>query len=351
VRGMEDMADKGFIKMKPNTIIYNALLSIVGARRMPEKCEEILQKMNRLHRDGDASVKPDVISYTSYCKACALDSSFVAHKRTFNIIQGMEQDFESGVSDIEPDVLTYQTLFSSKGYALREGGNVAEKILRHMEERYEIKGYVKSKPSMYTYLSVMQAWLRSANHRKVDKMYDILCRCEDMDDEHVRPQLIMYNMVLEACANVSQGNVEQNTNVILTGMKTFQKIRDSSTPARLKPSSQTYLSLLETCAKKIEEGPKRNKAIGTMFQHCTADGVVDSRILHSIKQHSPVGLQATLLGGGGENYNERFVTIQDLPKEWTVNSSGDGQVKMRSRTRRMIHTAKTKNARHRLQNL
>ena len=315
--------------VKLNTIVYNAYLETIANSDMKNadaKAEEIIETMKKKHQDGNA-IKPDLVSYTSYIKTLFSNMPSKNYEKPLRVIKTLEHEFDEGISDIEPDATLYSTLLSIC-YKMDVGGDVTDEILQHMERRFET-GYTKAKPTLWCYQTGMKSWLMSSDPRKGQKVYDILLKCEDTENL----SLWDYNLVLATCAKVKKASQKQKNITMSTAIEVFRKIQNSS---ELKPSSQTYYSLLEACGNLIPNRSKQNNAIEIFFDHCKKDGMVNSNILMLIGRICTTKFQVHLLGGENKKFN-------DLPSSWTSNSGGnEGQVRL-GRTHRQKLLKKIRN--------
>jgi len=302
--------------IQPNIFIYNAFLDVLAKSNIKSanmQAKEVIDRMNRQYKEKNDTVQPDLLSYTSYIKTIFANGPKNNIDEVLTIVQELEDNFDGGLSKIEPDTTLYSTLLC---WCLKMDKDpyLTEKILIRMEDRFK-KGHLKCRPSLYSYQSTMKSWLLSRDPIKGEKAYEIFLRCEKMCHTQ-KLNLLDYNLVLNCCSKVKKASHKQKSVSLGIAIEVFKKIQQNS---NLKVSSQTYFLMLECCLNLIPNTQKRNEAVKTFFGSCKRDGLVSVNILHLLRRSCTTKFQMQLFGDISNKLN-------DLPLSWTINNEGSSRL-------------------------
>jgi len=279
---MEKDFQAGNKNAKPNTRTYNTLIngwSKSSDEDTPHQARNLLNKMIRLHSNGDLDEAPDTITYCSVMDTHARHGDI---EGACNILEMMENDFNSGNNDARPDMRTYNTLInawskSSDVDAPQQARNIlnnmislhsngaldkapdtitynsvmdthaaqgdikgASDIFSMMEDDYK-SGNKKAKPDVDAYTILINAWAKSGNSNSPIEAEKILRKMIDRHSEgelKQGPTIIAYNSVMDAYAN--KGDVE-GANGILEMMRSDSK--------NVRPDMISYSTLIKAWAK------------------------------------------------------------------------------------------------------
>jgi len=292
--------------LEPNTFVYNAFLNTIAISNMDNadiKASNIIEDMKRKHANGMNHVKPDLVSYTSYIKALLASADENVVMKTLRVIQQLEKDFDEGISDIELDAKVYSTLMTACN-KIYMGGYQAEKILQHMEERFDA-GHVKSKPTLFSYTRAMTAWLTASDPIRGERAFALLCKCEETSFKE-EMTLWQHNLVLDVCASVTKTNQKQKNTTMRIAIEVFKKIKEHP---KIVPNGQTYYALFQACANLIPNKDKQRQAIEGFFNHCTKDGMLNFSSFRLLQRCCSAKFQHHLFGGN----NKKMI---DMPEEW-----------------------------------
>jgi hypothetical protein len=151
--------------VKPDTITYNCVLHALAKSKDYENsvrdAETLLQKMKKLHKQGDADVCPNSRSVGSVIYALSNQPTGLSPstpQRALELLQEMEEDFKAGNFHMKPTIYTYNLVISCLSkYAHHDSSVVeqAEGLLQKLDFLSSIEGgdHAYLKPNVITYSS------------------------------------------------------------------------------------------------------------------------------------------------------------------------------------------------------
>ena len=162
-------------------------------------------------------------------------------------------------------------------------------------------------------LPELLAWARSQQPRKAERAYNLLremTRLYEAGNKHVRPNVIAYNAVMNACAFTSNDVVEQGRAMEIAHA-TMREMDESPYAA---PDQITYGTFLRLCAH-LPDCSTRQKVTEVLFRKCVKEGQVGNLVLSQLKAMVSADVYERLVG----RRIEENVQMTDLPKEWWCN--------------------------------
>ena len=137
-----------------------------------------------------------------------------------------------------------------------------------------------------------------------------MIRLYEAGNKHVRPNVIAYNAVMNACAFTSDDVVEQGR-ALEIAHTTLKQMEEAP---YAKPDQVTYGTFLRLCAH-LPDCSTRQKVTEVLFKKCVKDGQVGSLVLSQIRTMVSDDVYERLVG----RRMEEDVVMADLPKEWWCN--------------------------------
>lgn len=262
---MESLQDT-YDEMATNTVIYNTLINSWTKNGVPEsgrKAEEILFKMQELHKNGKADIRPTKITYNSVLAAYQKSGEEDAYVNAKHLLKEMEDNADPS---IHPDVVTYAT-----------------------------------------FLNLVSKW---KNPQKVDVAEQIL---EKMATKKIKPNNFAYDAAMRVCVQTYSRNQKIRRKALILGVKTLSTMQDSS---HVIPTSYTY-SLFFTLILKHSSGNEVKKLLTRSLQDCCKAGLLTNLILDQLKRKVPPSFLEKILFPEGDL---KEICIQNLPQEWSQHS-------------------------------
>lgn len=171
-------------------------------------------------------------------------------------------------------------------------------------------------PDATSYATVINAYARSLNYGKADAAYELYQRMNNLyehtGNEALKPNNIVYNSVLNACA-FAIGDKEEQCRAIQIASNIFAAMNENKYD---DPDEVTYGTYLKVICNQMPQGKPRKKVAQAIFQKAISAGMVGHLVLKQIKE---VGLdkmvQKTYFGTQALD----CVDLKDLPESWTRN--------------------------------
>ena len=160
------------------------------------------------------------------------------------LLTEMEQRYEeTSDASIRPDVVSYSSTISAMARADRKGYGAirAEDILNRMEAA----GIV---PNRITFNSCLKCWARSRDERAPARAEALVRRMEELDkagNKNVRPDRISFNTLIHTFANAGSVEMAQRAEAILSRMEKFAK-----------EGRPTYLPICSAGTAALKHGPR-----------------------------------------------------------------------------------------------
>lgn len=160
------------------------------------------------------------------------------------------------------------------------------------------------------------SYARSLNYGKADAAYELYQRMNKLYEltgkETLRPNNIVYNSVLNACA-FAIGDMEEQYRAIKIASNIFAAMNESKYK---DPDEVTYGTYLKVICNQMPQGKQRKKVVQAIFQKAISAGMVGHLVLKQVKD---VGLDATVQKMYFGTQSLDHVNLNDLPKSWTKN--------------------------------
>eukprot|EP00565_Helicotheca_tamesis_P003951 CAMPEP_0185728158 /NCGR_PEP_ID=MMETSP1171-20130828/3609_1 /TAXON_ID=374046 /ORGANISM="Helicotheca tamensis, Strain CCMP826" /LENGTH=714 /DNA_ID=CAMNT_0028396833 /DNA_START=90 /DNA_END=2231 /DNA_ORIENTATION=- len=300
---------------KPNAMHYNSVISAwanSGEKGAAQRAETILKQMEADGED-DESILPTTSSFNAVIDAWAKSGEEGAAEKAEDILDRMEQMYQSG-SNVKPNVRSFNSVINAwaKSRDVR-AAQKAEEILDRMRSLAE-EGDEDVRPDATSFSTVINAWARSHNLDKAERALDIhqqMCELYESGgriNPKVRPNVVIYNAVMNACAFTMGDSIEQHRAMeIAHSMLTELEKSEHGTPDQI-----TYGTFLKVCANQMPEGETRDQIVNVVFRKCAKDGQVGRMVLQQMKSLANPESYEKLLN----RKMEEDIDVDDLPLEW-----------------------------------
>ncbi|GAX27381.1 hypothetical protein FisN_17Lh237 [Fistulifera solaris] len=159
---LKDAYKNGDESLKPNVVCYNAVMNGLARMKDPYRVSRLLREMFQDYEAGNESAKPDVRSFNILLKAWSLTSDPYKGERAEQILKRMIDLSETGKLDVAPNVISYTTLLTCYGSSNRP--KKAEEVFNEME-RLHAAGKIGA-PTKQTLQLLKRAWLSSREKNK-----------------------------------------------------------------------------------------------------------------------------------------------------------------------------------------
>jgi len=229
---MEELHRGGDDAMRPTTVLYNTVLAAwakSGEKGAAERAEELLGRMQRAAAAKDAGgdvPRADTVSFNSAIDAWARAEEYGSAEKAENLLNSMEKQYIAGNSSVKPDVRTYNSCINAWSRTGGPGAGLrAEQLLDRLEALYDETGDEDVRPNQVTYASVINAHAKSFKKGCGEFAEAILDHMEELyEDDGVaeaRPNPIAFSAVLQAWKNSEAGLTPPRAEGLLLRMLEF----------------------------------------------------------------------------------------------------------------------------------
>ena len=211
---MEQLHRDGDDNVKPTTVVYNSVITAwakSGEAGSAERAEDLLARMQQMAKtSGDADVRADTISFNSVIDAWARAEEYGSAERAENLLNSMERQYIAGDEAVKPDIKSFNSCINAWSRTGGPGAGLrAEQLLDRIEALYEDTEDDDIKPNQITYASVIHAHAKSFKKGCGEFAEAILDHMEELyEDDGVveaRPNPIAFSAVLQAWKNSEVG--------------------------------------------------------------------------------------------------------------------------------------------------
>jgi pentatricopeptide repeat protein len=166
--------------------LMNSLVSVGNIHR----ASALLDKMEEEYRNGNESIKPNVVSYTTLMSGWMKSNSAQKSRQSTKVFDKMMAMFKSGNKDAEPNFVSYVTLVDSIAKSGEDGAaERVEKIVRDMYQSYK-EGRSNFKPNAMLVSTAIDCWSKSGDRNAGERAEALLNWLLSIYKEDKDPQLL-----------------------------------------------------------------------------------------------------------------------------------------------------------------
>ena len=139
--------------LKPNTGIFNAVVNAWAQSKDENsgvRCEQILDWMDSLSKDGNTDVKPDTYTYNTVMHALAKNGGKESAVKALGLLNKMYKLYQDGNIAVKPETISFNIVINALAKSKEKGAAYeAEKVLHRMQVLYEMGEGVKANVVSY----------------------------------------------------------------------------------------------------------------------------------------------------------------------------------------------------------
>jgi hypothetical protein len=384
----------------PNTYTFNTVLDSFAnnspkdqnAAKDAAKLLAVMEQISRMrgstthnadnNKNHNHSVQPDTITYNTVLKAYAKSKARNAATKAELLLEKMRHEYEvNGNVLVKPNDVSFNSVIAAYAHHSRSlditSVQSSQKILLQMidlsKNNNNENKYTHLQPSVVSFTTVMDAWAKSKVPQKANNTWLMLKHLKELyrstGNPALRPNIISYNTLLNACAFSADFDTEERKKALLIAVGAFNELRkqleddddegveqdadeSSSTSAeaprqhpspiilKIKPDEITYGMMLKVCSNLMPRDSKQRDVMARkLFQQSCEEGLVGSLVLSELKRAVPQ--RRTLSGIVGKGDHDRSVVLfpdgsvnaKKLPRAWSRNVKNDNR-------RNNVNTAK-----------
>jgi hypothetical protein len=175
---MEDLYTAGDEDMEPDALTFGAIINAYansGESESSDKAAQILQQMESLHQVGYQKMRPNTFVYNACLNAFAKCVSGSHADEADQLLELMEtMYYEKGDASVKPDVISYSTTINAHANSKADdAGTKAEKWLQRMTRLY-LEGDDAVKPNAFSYTTTIKAHVAAAAATSLNKQHTLL---------------------------------------------------------------------------------------------------------------------------------------------------------------------------------
>lgn len=291
----------------PTTVSYNAVIDAwakSGVDDAAERAEELLTKMEHLYETGtNMEAKPNVRSFNSVINVWAKSKRVDAAQKAEGVLHVMERLYQEGNVDVRPDVHSFTSVIN---------GTFTSSTLMLFSNTITLSH--KDSFTLIFIYPIPTAWARSQTNGKAERAQTLLRQMNQMylaGDSNVKPNVVAYNAVMNACA-WTDGDVSEKNRAMDIAHHVMKELESSSLG---RPDQVTYGTFLKVCATQMADCDSRRTIVEMLFRKCCKDGQVGHMVLTQLQQLVTDVKYEQITG----RWPEAEIKMEDLPQEWWCN--------------------------------
>jgi pentatricopeptide repeat protein len=245
LRRMDQLGNRGRSDLAPCVVVYSALIDTWSRSTRvdaPERALALLREMQELSISGTVDVSPNTITLNSVLDAFARQGRADEAHGLLNETESMVSD---GQDTVLPDIVSYSTVM--KAYSKSRTSAAAEKASELLQELQKLSssGASSLKPSVSTYTFAIVAWGNSQRHDAAEQAENLLWHILELyneGDDDLKPNVVIANCVLRAWARSREGGATVRAESV------FRWIEDHGAKLGIEPDGTSYLHMIQAWA-------------------------------------------------------------------------------------------------------
>ena len=164
-------------------------------------------------------------------------------------------------------------------------------------------------------LLAFTAWARSSAPGKADRALNLFREMKNLyeaGNKHLRPTVVSFNAVMNACAYTSNTNLQEQNRAIEIAHLMFRELETSKFG---EPDQVTYGTFLKVCANQMSDCSSRRQIVESIFKKCCKDGQVGNLVIQQLRAIVDAEQYEALVGRS--IFDD--IRMEDLPSEWWCN--------------------------------
>ena len=226
-----------------------------GISDAEERCDVLLERMNHYNDVLQLeNLLPDRVVYNAVLNALAKSQQPDAVEKVEDILAMMES---SPNELLRPDIITYATVIDCFTKCGEMSLQRADKLLRFVEGTFR-SGDETLKPNAVFYSAILQAWAKTATVEGAEKAENLLQRNIGLyarGNDYAKPHTIVYNAVMDAIARSNMVGSGVRAEELLDEMESLYQSGDED----MRPSRRSFNAVIlayrneGNASKKAEE--------------------------------------------------------------------------------------------------
>jgi hypothetical protein len=269
--------------------LYTSMIS-------PTKSSEAISLLGSLQKQYDETMnpkfKPDYPLYCKVLQSISIDKKTAPWKdeKAFEILGHIEEAYMNGDNEMMPNKFCMSPIMNILRRSQSSNApEIALQLLERMDELYAKSGNIKARPDVAVFCAVMNVLAFSEFPSKAKKVWNLH---ETMEKRHNdgtlsgQPSFESLSIALDACANsFGHDEREEAASIALRVAK-----RAATKAIAGEPNTIFYNKLIKSFGVLLSDESQRRQRedlISAVFKQCCEEGLLDDKILVSIRDFFP----------------------------------------------------------------
>lgn len=325
----------------PSALTYNNMIRCYVQNRSPGATDKALKLFEEMRtnsgKPGWENCFVDIFTYCFLIEAFAYLGTFESSQQAISLMEEVERIYEETEDPkFLPNIQLYTNVLKAIARSRKEPER-SHKLVDRLESSYlEGKNQWQSRPDVWLYNSLINAYGWSDVNGKSKKSFDILQHMIDLYESKkiidAKPDLVTFNSVLNACVFEVPSTECSSEDVMKIAIDTFELLTakdDSSKGGKGrfgKPDHHTYAQMLMIITNHLPiEDEKRISLAEALFYQCAEDGLVTERTIGKLEAALPTPNFEKVVGSALLNNKIRVdgpelrFDMKLVPEKWTAN--------------------------------
>lgn len=293
--------------------LYTSMIS-------PTKSSEAISLLGSLQKQYDETMnpkfKPDYPLLCKVLQTISVDKKTAPWKdeKAFEILGHIEESYMNGDDQMIPNKFCILPILNIlRRNQSSNAAEVALQLLERMDELYAKSGKLSARPDAAVFCAVMSVVALSEFPSKAKKIWSLH---EKMDKRHAegnlsgQPSFDSLSIALDACA--TSFKLQERDEALSVALRVAKRAAAKSIAG--KPTAKFYNSLIRSFGVLLSDESRRRQKedlISSVFKQCCTEGLLDDKILLSIREFYPK-LYRNLPG-------VKKGMPSELPRDWSRN--------------------------------
>lgn len=195
---------------RPSTVAFTSVMqaySQCNRADAAEKCEELVDRMNKLVDQGHLEATPNfrTLNYVmqAYAKKTRQDEAYV--EKAEELLRSMEERSNAGSKELRPTTASFNICLKALANSrAKDAAKRADILLNRMIVLHGASGSSFCKPDKFSFGSVVKTCVKAGQPDKAARVFKKMLNRYDVGDKDVNPTRFLYNTVLDGFATASR---------------------------------------------------------------------------------------------------------------------------------------------------
>eukprot|EP00578_Thalassiosira_sp_NH16_P021234 CAMPEP_0181096192 /NCGR_PEP_ID=MMETSP1071-20121207/10903_1 /TAXON_ID=35127 /ORGANISM="Thalassiosira sp., Strain NH16" /LENGTH=479 /DNA_ID=CAMNT_0023178587 /DNA_START=77 /DNA_END=1516 /DNA_ORIENTATION=+ len=241
--------------VKPTTAMYSACISAYGGSKQHNSVSKVMELFDELkelyNKTNDNDFRPDGMLYSAVINAIskAKSKNDASIRKALQLLNEMEMGHDTGDISAGPNRYAYTNLLHAISQSrLRDGAQLAEDLMRRMDDRSAKLEDRSISPDTHTYTTLIQILSQSRDPdavRKAQTWFRQMEKRHEEGDAGSKPNKVTCTALINCWRRSERKEAGEEAERILTMMETRYEDGDFD----FKPDAFVYASVIDAWAR------------------------------------------------------------------------------------------------------